>query len=383
MGCHEIISIYCQVIKMLNSHDFHFPLIHYKKNKSNKEWGQAHGEELRVAISELYEIRKELLLSKSPHLKSKLKEYGLLQFSKTQKMSANLSDEMMGIASGSNLTIHDIVLINNYTDFRDIGETQDEGCSTVHIQKKNNVLSGQTWDMHQTAKNYLVLLHVPESENGPESVILTLSGCLGLMGINNKSLFVGVNNINTKDAQNGIVWPALVRQALIQENLDEMRKTLWNAEVTSGHNYLISDYKSGEHHEITPKIKEMVSRLSPKEEGAIYHTNHCLGPKVLLLEDKNALSSTTHCRFDLLKKNIDSVIDSKTFYQLLTSHEEYPKSICSHFMAKAIDPSMTCGGGIVDFSHSEMKFWRGCPHLDKNYKEYNFKLIDNHFIGYL
>lgn len=364
---------------MLNSQDFHFPLLKYQKNKSYKEWGISHGEELRVAICELFDIRKELLLTKSPHLQSKLKEFGQIQFLKNQKMSADLSSELEGIAQGSNLTIEDIVLINNYTDFRDIGSDSDEGCSTIHIQRKSEILSGQTWDMHGSAKNYLNLIHIPEKEDSPESVVLSLAGCLGLMGINNKSMFVGVNNINTRHAKNGIIWPALVRLLLQKNSMENMRKTLWDAEVTSGHNYLISDGKSGEHHEITPQVSEIVSTLGVNELGAIFHTNHCLGKEVCLIEDKNSLSSTTHCRYELVKKNIEKVINTQSFYELLTSHEEYPKSICSHYVSKNIDPSMTCGGGIVDFTHSSMKFWRGCPHLDKNYKEYNFKLQNNHF----
>lgn len=370
---------------MIKSHDYHFPLLTFRPELNPFERGEQHGETFKTAIKELYEIRKELLLFKSPHLKDHLEQYADLQFQETKKMSLGLAQELEGLARGSSLSLSSLVLLNNYTDFRDLKnpgpsyQKEEEGCSTVHVQKNGQNFSGQTWDMHGTAKNYLMMLHIPASEKAPESLVLSLTGCLGLMGINSKKCFMGVNNINTLKAQNGIIWPALVRHCLEQNSLEKMREELKKAKVTSGHNYLLSNEKEGEHWEITPTLQEKVSSLKENSEGAIFHTNHCLGVEIEKIEDKTSLSSTTHCRFDLLQKNIHKVVGMESFYELLTSHEGHPKSICSHYMAMAIDPSLTCGGGIANLDLSQITFWRGCPSYDQNYKEYHFKFKNNHF----
>lgn len=357
-----------------------FPLIQYEKGKSNLHWGQAHGETYREAIKELCQIRRELMLSKNPKLKKALGELALEQFEISKKFAPHLASEIEGLVTGSNLTLTDLVILNNYTDFRDI-ILPDEGCSTVHIQTSHSkILSGQTWDMHRSAKNFMCLIQIPHNELYPSQMILTLVGCVGLMGVNSLNNLIGVNNINTTNAKTGLIWPVLVRKVCEQNSIADMRKTLLSAPVTSGHNYLISSPEGGEHLEMTPTISEKVSALTKGQVGSIFHTNHCIGSEIEKLEDKKSMSSTTFNRWDLLSKNTYKVSNLSDFKTLLTSHDEFPKSICSHFENGAQDPSFTCGGGVSDLTTSEHIFWRGCPVHDQDYREFKFKIKNNEFV---
>ncbi len=352
--------------------NFQFPLIKYRAGQTPKEWGHFHGESNRIAVQELCEIRKDLMLKKNPKLFHKLDELALTQYQVSLDFAPHLCQEMMGIAEGAGVSLTDIVILNNYTDFRDI-LLPDEGCSTVHVQTDKEILAGQTWDMHRSAKNYLCLISVPKTETHSAQVILSLTGCVGLMGISTQNCLIGVNNINTGNALPRVIWPILVRKTLEGKSLGEMRETLTTAKVTSGHNYLISSLEGGEHWEITPDINECVGKVSKGERNFAIHTNHCLGPKIQEIEDKSSMSSTTFNRFDLLTKKIKAVKDLTTFKGMLTDHEEFPKSICSHFENGAQDPSFTCGGGIHDFNKNISVFWRGCPIHDKDYVEYAVK----------
>ena len=356
-----------------------FPLINYLAGKTSKDWGHANGEEFKTPIRELAEIRKALMLAKNPALKNYLDPMALEQFEFSKKFAPHLADELLGIATGSGLSLTDIVILNNYTDFRDI-ILPDEGCSTVHIQTPDKVLAGQTWDMHRSAKNYLCLIHVPETNLHSSQIVLTLVGCVGLMGVNTHNGLIGVNNINTTKAQPGLIWPVLVRKTLEAKNLSDMQETLMRAPVTSGHNYLISSPMGGEHLEITPTVKEKVSALQAGQVGGIFHTNHCMGSNVSKLEDKSSMSSTTFNRYNLLSKKTFKVTNLTDFKNLLTDHDEFPKSICSHFENGAQDPSFTCGGGVSDLKTGEHIFWRGCPAHDSDYKEYKFILEGSKFL---
>ncbi|OUR94858.1 hypothetical protein A9Q84_17270 [Halobacteriovorax marinus] len=354
--------------------DYGFPILKYEKGKSFNEWGIYHGEEFRGAIKELVQIRKHLMLQKNPALRNHLKSLAHEQFEATKNFAPGISRELEGIATGSGLTLEDIVILNNYTDFRDI-TLPDEGCSTIQIQRENTILSGQTWDMHSSAKNFLSIIEIPESENGPSSIILSLLGCTGLMGINSHQCLIGVNNINTTNAKVGMIWPVLVRQTLLQNDLNSMRKTLLDAPVTSGHNYLISSKSGAEHWEITPTQNDLIHAHGEKEIGHSFHTNHCLGEKVTLLENKKSISATTFARFELLEKKVPNINSYNELKNLLQGHDGYPKSICSHYDTGAKDPSMTCGGGIADLNEEKYVFWRGCSEYDKSYKEANY-IID-------
>lgn len=359
------------------NNDNNFPLINYHPGKDFFDWGLMHGESFKDAINELFQIRKELMLQKNPKLKNELSQLALKQWEVTKEFSPELSRELTGIANGSGLGIEEIVILNNYTDFRDI-QLPEEGCSTVHIQTNNGALSGQTWDMHRSAMDYLCTLHVPANEQHPEAVVLSLVGCVGLMGLTARGTVVGVNNINTQNARAGLIWPILVRQALKGQNRKEMSEILKKAPVTSGHNYILSDLTGGEHWEVTPEVSQCVA-LSDKSDTWAFHTNHCLGDKIIPLETAGALNSTTQQRYALLEKKVPQVKTYEQLYQLLTDHEGYPKSICSHYESGAQDPSFTCGGAIIELKEnkSRLKIWRGCPHQlspdEHSYIEYSFQ----------
>ncbi|MCO4793435.1 MAG: hypothetical protein KC493_06980 [Bacteriovoracaceae bacterium] len=359
-----------------------FPFIEYEE--SNKKdnyisWGLQHGESYADAIRELADIRKELMLSKNPDIKNHLDQMAHEQLENTRTFAPLICEELVAIAKASNLSIAEIVILNNYTDFRDL-TLPEEGCSTIHVQKGESIVSGQTWDMHKSAKNYVCLIKTPKTNDQTESLVFSLVGCVGMMGYNTDRCLVGVNNINTVNAKAGVIWPVLVRQLLLEKTLSGMENSLMNAPVTSGHNYILSSPEGGRHCEVTPTDRETVLSLDKGEDGEIFHTNHCLGPKVKLHEDTSSLSSTTHLRFDSLQNKSPKVDSYESLNDLLKDHENYPKSICSHFESGAQDPSFTCGGGIAEITNgNRTHFWRGCEEHDDNYVGYDFELVDGTF----
>ena len=353
-----------------------FPLIEYPEKASPHAWGCAHGESFREAISELAAIRRELIHSKNPALTPHISSLAKKQYLACKKYDEDLSSELDGIIEGSNLTLDDLVILNNYTDFRDL-EMPDEGCSSLHIQRGENTFSGQTWDMHESAKSYVSLILVPPHKGHPAGVFFSLVGCLGMMGVNSEALLLGVNNLNTAKARPALMWPLLVRKALQKRDFLSMKQSLLTAPVSSGHNYFVSAPSTGVHLEITPTEKEEVASLDA--EGEIFHTNHCLGEKTKLLEYPKAVSSTSHIRYELLKEKLPFVQNFKDMTALLRDHDNYPKSICSHFVSGKQDPAMTCGGAVADLTSKQALFWRGCPKYDHNFEECTFVFDERGF----
>jgi isopenicillin-N N-acyltransferase-like protein len=92
-----------------------------------------------------------------------------------------------------------------------------------------------------------------------------------------------------------------------------------------------------------------------------------------------SLNSTTHVRYGLLEKKLRADLDYEGVYRLLTDHEGYPKSICSHFQSAAKDPSYTCGGALAEMRSGQIRMWRGCPALDENYVEREYTLKNGGF----
>lgn len=346
-----------------------FPNIIYTNEKSSYQNGFFHGKSFKKGIDELVQIRKGLMLQKNPKLKKDLLTLAKNQLQACHNFNPTLTREMIGIADGSRQSIENIIILNNYTDFRDI-QLKDEGCSTIAIKnQKGEIISGQTWDMHGSAKKYVCTIELPN-----EWVVFSLVGCLGMMGATKKGSFVGVNNINTDAVDHGIAWPLLVRHLLHYNSVEQMQKVLETAPVTGGHNYILSDKKNFLHFEATPSKKVLI-HSSLKGDSYGFHTNHCLSNQTKEVEDPNSISSTTMPRFKILKEKVPFLKKRKDMYDLLNSHEGYPKSICSHYESGAQDPSMTCGGGIFSPRTGIFSLWRGCKTYDSNYvfREYNLK----------
>ena len=335
----------------------------------------AHGEEYREKIGELFRIRLDLMLARVPKLKSFWRQSALAQWEQTDSFSPDLAEELEGIVRGSGLDRESIAVVNNYTDFRDLGIEQ--GCSTVQVNTGEGALAGQTWDMHRSAKEYVCAITVP---GDPACVVFSLLGCVGMMGVNTCGAFLGVNNLNTHKAKVGIFWPVLVREALLRRDRKGMVELLKEAPVTSGHNYLAADPGGGEHWEIAPEVKVCSDRLDFPRQGAIAHTNHCLTSEAKKIENQEGITSTTKERYELLRGKMGRVGSFNDLRNLLGDHDNYPRSICCHYESGAQDPSFTCGGGVADLTGGRCVLWKGCREEDGDYGEHSFVAGEGGFV---
>jgi isopenicillin-N N-acyltransferase-like protein len=102
---------------------------------------------------------------------------------------------------------------------------------------------------------------------------LTIIGCVGMIGMNEAGVAVGINNLVAEDGQVGVTWPFVIRKVLAQDNLQDALTCITSARLAGGHNYLLVD-ASGHGY----NIEAMASRYHIQEvkTGALVHTNHCL-----------------------------------------------------------------------------------------------------------
>lgn len=354
-----------------------FPVIEYRRGDAPREWGRAHGEAFREGIAELHDIRYGLMRQKNASLDDdSIERLAAEQWDATSRLNPELADEMRGISDGSGLSPAHVVIVNNYTDFRDI-QMPDEGCSAVFVDTGEGPIAGQTWDMHGSAKRYVCCLRVPAQDG--EMVLFSLVGCVGMMGYSSWGAMVGVNNINTDGARPGAVWPAVVRETLAERSHDAMVERLTTAEVTSGHNYLVASHHAdsrAEMWEVMPDLAEMADRYRGAERPRLFHTNHCLGERAVSRETPGSMNSSTHIRYGLLEKKIDAADTFDDVYDLLNDHENYPQSICSNHQTSDQDPSVTCGGAVGDLATRRVVMWRGDELHDDNFVRHEFRLGD-------
>jgi isopenicillin-N N-acyltransferase like protein len=316
--------------------------------------GEAHGTLLKSQIEAVYQIRLELMLEKTdleteaqvlklahPHL-AVLKDFDL-----------ELYDELLGIAKGSGLSPEQLIVVNHYTDLRDLGQRTLEdlpqqdpgGCSVLFKTTPQGPVLGQTWDMHGSAQDYVIVIELPDM------ILFSIAGCLGMTGLNRHGVGMTINNLNSLDATVGIVWPALVRGALRSLTADEARDTVMSARIGSGHHYVVADANAVYGIETSGTKKKIIQEGTDQIH---LHTNHCLDEEMQqtarVPEGSTSMRRMAGLEGWMAQGGPD---DALSFYHGL-SCVEMPRKMGTH-------DSATCGALVMDLSRGQALACVGIP----------------------
>ncbi|MGB0680269.1 MAG: C45 family autoproteolytic acyltransferase/hydrolase [Polyangiales bacterium] len=334
-------------------------------------WGQAHGENFRPLIQELCAIRNALALeiggfADLPALHALAARHWPI----LEAWSPALAEEMRGIAAGADVLPEEILVLNHYTDLRDLGPARrdldgpdvaaSEGCSLVYRRGPAGALLGQSWDMHASAIPYVLALKVPETGHAPAAWVLSVVGCVGMAGLNSAGLGVTINNLHSRDARIGLVWPALVRGLLCRHDFGAARTALRQAPVGSGHHYFIAQGR----HNLGLEFSGTRQAVVAEDVDCFVHTNHCLDAMIAARTHARP-ESTSQARLDWLTPRVSPTAPQNLaeLWQLLGSHDGYPRSVCTH-LARPEQPHApnTCGGIAMDLQQRHAWFAPGCLH---------------------
>ncbi|MCH7869091.1 MAG: hypothetical protein IH881_15455 [Myxococcales bacterium] len=193
----------------------------------------------------------------------------------------DLSEEMEAMAEASGLSAAECVIVGGFTDFVDTVRGQsgsapeEDNCTAVLVPDalaEGHGYLAQTWDMHDSATEHVVMLEIVP-ENGPRAFVFSTVGCLGQIGLNQAGISIGINNLAAAEGRVGVTWPFVVRKALQQTDIEAALACVVEAELAGAHNYLLFDrHGRGYNVEAMPDCRTVT-----KLEGApLVHTNHCL-----------------------------------------------------------------------------------------------------------
>ncbi|MEO6772975.1 MAG: C45 family peptidase [Kofleriaceae bacterium] len=363
---------------------------------SPREWGRIHGESFRGEVKALAAIRI-FLCTKVGGFKTKeqVLAAATAHLPVLERYDADLHAELLGIAEGAACSAEEIVVANHYTDLRDLdpdpakwrpASTHDDadaadveagavslggdGCSVLFAETDTGAIVAQTWDMHATAIPYVMMLGVPETAHAPAAWLLTVTGCLGMAGMNATRVAIAINNLYSTDATLGVVWPAVVRRALHQRSARGAYDVVRTSPIGSGHHYFIADRGSrgvadAYAIEASGRRRKLVYRrdsaLEPVAAGSYLHTNHCLDGDVAA-RSKVPAASTTYDRMRHLEA-LPPIRDLDDAWRALGNDDGWPRSICTN-MATPESPhgAATCGAIAMNLDRGEIWAQQGFVH---------------------
>jgi isopenicillin-N N-acyltransferase-like protein len=196
-----------------------------------------------------------------------------------QSYSPDLYAEMVATGEAAGLSPAEMIVVGGFTDFADavrgeFGSAPIEDACTAFIVPDDRAdgagFYGQTWDMHDSATEHIVMFEV-EGGDDPRALVFTTVGCVGQMGMNDAGIAIGINNL-TATGGIGVTWPFVVRKALQQRTIEDATACVVDADLAGAHNYLLFDRDGN-----GVSIEAMPDALGVEmlEEAPVVHTNHC------------------------------------------------------------------------------------------------------------
>lgn len=333
--------------------------------KSPREWGRLHGESFRGEIQSLAAIRT-YLCTKVGRFRDREQVLAAAQvhLPVLEAYDRALYDELLGIAEGAAMTPADIVVVNHYTDLRDLDpdpatwrRAGDEGCSMLWAKTESGPILAQTWDMHATAIPYVMLLSV-----GAHMKLLSVVGCLGMAGMSSAGVAVTINNMFSTDARVGVVWSAIVRRMLNEVSARTARGALQSTPVGSGRHFFMTDRVSCSFGIEFSGTQRAV--VFAGETDRFCHTNHPLAPEIAE-RTRIPETSTTHDRLRWLERDLARapVRDLADAWARLGSTDGYPRSVCTNMSTpEAPHGAATCGAIAMNTKTGELWAQQGFIH---------------------
>lgn len=269
-------------------------LLHLKG--SYYEMGYAHGLAYAEDIRRYTEDRVELAGSPgwTGHALSRAEALALAEacVAEHEAYAPDLMAEVRGVADATGLSVAELIITNGFTDFIDLVYAQAQAaplpvpaaaddCTAFIVPDSQSATGrgfyGQTWDMHDTSTEFVLLLR-HEPEDAPASLSFSITGCVGMIGMNDAGIAVGINNLMGGDGQIGVTWPFVVRKALQQTDIDAALACITGAKLAGAHNYMLFD-KQGRGYNV--EAMSTHCEVTPLDGEALIHTNHCLVPPTI------------------------------------------------------------------------------------------------------
>ena len=206
---------------------------------------------------------------------------------------ADLYAEMVAMADGAGISPAEAVIVGGFTDFIDTvkatgGDPAPEDTCTGALVPSDagggEPWFAQTWDMHDTATPYIVMLRTRVTGK-PEALVFTTVGCLGQIGMNEHGLCVGINNLTAADGRIGVTWPFVVRKALAQTDIDAALACITDADLAGGHNFFLLD-REGRGYDV--EAMPTATHVIELGDEPLVHTNHCLAEVTQAVEGPRA-----------------------------------------------------------------------------------------------
>jgi isopenicillin-N N-acyltransferase-like protein len=283
---------------------------------SGRMRGRAHGEQARDQVHTALDRWRE---GTSAGSRRHLAATGLL--AAVEAAVPDLAEEMRGIAEAAGVPFTEILAYNFMDEQWWVHrEHLEAGCSVIGRADTDGVFLAQNMDLPDFMDGSQVVLRI-RPETGPEALVLSSAGMIGLTGINAAGTAVCVNALGMlRHNLAGVPVAAAIRGALAHSSRTEAVNFVHRISHASGQHYAVAD-ACGFHGIECSAAAVVVS--CPAGSPLLLHTNHPLANDDIDPDAEQELQrqgriDDSRVRLNFLETNARSVRDRAAAERLLT-----------------------------------------------------------------
>jgi len=328
-----------------------------------REMGRRHGELLADGARAMCEARIDLCLQGGAGLsRTDLLALAGESLPVFADFAPTAYAEFQGIAEGVGVSEEELLIGNGYTDFVDLVRGRGDALSectaflvAAEASADGPAYMGQTWDMNGTAFPHVVAFR-RRPAGGPASVTMTTTGCLSLVGLNECGIAIGNTNLVPHDARNGVMYLAIIHEALAQTTFDDAVRMVTDTPRMSGHFYYVGG-PDGELVGIETTGERHVT-LTPNDAGLFAHANHYTDPCLAAYIGQGEPTGDSPVRearmWELLREA--DTLDAASLTRILSDHTA---PLCRH--EKPGTDVRTCSAAVICPQQRTIRMTKGYP----------------------
>ncbi len=324
-----------------------------------RQIGEAAREEIRgFAEVALQRVNKTVTLSREQALAI---ARDCVDYAKSYR--PDLLDELLGMSEASAVALDELMLLQVRNQF--IPAALDAACTSFSVMANSNRagrnLVGQNWDNDPALDEFTIVL-TRRPTGKPALMNVTQAGLIAYIGFSDAGMGVCLNTLPAPSRAVGVPHYFTVRAIYESVSLDEAANAVRSADRAISANIMLATPEGPADLEVT---LDDVRVLRANDGGVLTHTNHCLHPELLSINEEFPELIQSGPRLRRIDEQLKSLGDAVTVERLqsaLRDHEGHPRSICRHTND---DPEtgfwQTVFAVVIDPAERQMHVSRGTP----------------------
>jgi isopenicillin-N N-acyltransferase-like protein len=249
----------------------------------------------------------------------------------------DMLEEMRGMSEGSGVSLESLMLLQVRNQLR----AEDAGCTSFALgpaaTAANASLIGQNWDNDPELDEFnIVLTRRPAGK--PAHMNITQAGLIAYIGLNDAGISLCLNTLPAPSRELGVPHYFTVRAIYESGSLEGAADAVRRAARAIPANIMLSTPQGPADFEVT---LDDVHILRDPKNRLVTHTNHCLHPDLVPINEKFAELINSGPRLKRTEQALrtDATLGVDHLKALLSDHDNHPRSICRH-------PNDDAGTGI-------------------------------------